>query len=229
MLKFRPSLAGWWLKSVRRCARPRSPGLALRSRSLSVPTGGPLRFPRGRCPFPLVDLCNSFAFASCSRWRTFALPSRSLLVPTGGPMHFNRVRFLFPLADLWSLFVVPTGGPVLCLCYSLKHATWTTGSLRSHLMLSCYHVHWHNGNGHQDLIFFQSCDIKKLVNFPTKLAKLVQFTLEKQFFSKFFPISFVKKKSLNDICPMPTPTFIIILSPCFQFRSQKITPKKKIP
>jgi hypothetical protein len=28
---------------------------------------------------------------------------------------------------------------------------------------------------------------------------------------------------------MPTPTFIIILSPCFQFRSQKITPKKKIP
>jgi hypothetical protein len=114
MLKFRSSLARWWLKSVPHCARRRSPGLALRSRSLSVPTGGPLSFHRGRCLFPLVDLCTSLAFASCSPWRTFGLPSRSLPVLTAGPLHFPRHRcLLFPLADLWSLFLVPTGGPVL--------------------------------------------------------------------------------------------------------------------
>lgn len=229
MLKFRSSLARWWLKSVPRCPRHLSPGLALRSRSLSVPTGGPLRFPRGRCLFPLVDLCNSLAFASCSRRRTFALPWRSLPVPTGEPLHFPCHRcLLFPLADLWSLFAVPTGGPVLCLCYSLKHATWPTGSLRSHLMLSCSHVHWHNGNGHQDFYFFPVLWYRKIGEFSQKNSKISPIYTRKAIFSNFFPISFVKKNHwMNGICPMPTPTFIIILSPCFRFRCHYPKKKKK--
>ncbi len=145
MLKFRSSLAHWWLKSVPRCARPRSPGLAIRSRSLSVPTGGPLRFPRGRCLFPLVDLCNSLAFASCSRWRTFALPSRSLPVPTGGPS-------VAVCCSHWRTCFV------FVLLFEARHLNNRFATFTSHVIM--YHVPWHNGNGHQDL-FFSSLVISK--------------------------------------------------------------------
>jgi hypothetical protein len=50
-------------------------------------------------------------------------------------------------------------------------------------MLSRSLTQWQWASG---FLFFSSlCDIEKLVNFPTKLAKLVQFTLEKQLFPNF--------------------------------------------
>jgi hypothetical protein len=36
------------------------------------------------------------------------------------------------------------------------------------------------------LSFFQFCDIKSLENFPQKIAKLVEFTLEKQIIMNYF-------------------------------------------
>ncbi len=194
MLKFRSSLARWWLKYVSRCTRPRNPGLALRSRSLSVPTGGPLRFPRGRCLFPLVDLCNSLAFAFCSRWRTFALPSRSLPVPTGGPS-------VAVCCSHWRT--------CFCVCATL----WSTPPEQQvrYVHISCYHVITFPDTMAMGIriLFFSSLVISKnWVNFPTKLAKLVQFiSLEKKFFSNFFPISFVKKTKNHWMasaqCPHP--------------------------